>query len=130
MASSMKSRYHSNPEYRARCLAKSAEYRARNPHKYREWQRADRARNPDRWLAYDRKAKGLPDPDYPAPEACEICCLRSDRALCLDHDHLTGMFRGWACYNCNVGLGHFRDSSETLKKAALYLEAHQAKHSA
>lgn len=121
MASSMKSRYKSNPEYRARCLAKSAEYRKKNRENYRDWQRAYRAEFPEKVLAADRKAKGLPEPGYSAPEACEICGLRSDMNLCLDHEHLTGAFRGWLCRNCNVGLGHFRDNPEALEKAAQYL---------
>ena len=121
-----RSRYSTDPDYRAKRLKQAAEYRAKNPTKYREWQRVDRERNPERWLAYSRKAQGLPEPLYTAPEACEICGLRSDKALCLDHEHLTGMFRGWICSNCNVGLGHFRDNAEALEKAAQYIRERHA----
>jgi hypothetical protein len=121
VASSMKKRYHSDPEYRARCLANAAEYRKRNKHRYRDWQRADRAKNPEKWRAISRKAQGLPEPTRPAPEACEICGLRSNIALCLDHCHLTNAFRGWICSSCNVGLGHFRDNAQALERAAAYL---------
>ena len=116
-----RSRYNTDPEYRAKRLKQAAAYRARNPHVYAAYQKADRASNPEKWRNYDRKAKGLPEPRYPAPEHCEICGLRSDISLCLDHEHFTGMFRGWLCKNCNVGLGHFRDNPEALEKAAKYL---------
>jgi Recombination endonuclease VII len=129
----MKARYHSDPEYRARCLKKAAEYRLRNPNQYREYQRADRARDPEKWRNYDRKAKGLPEPDYPAPEHCEICGSRPTgkfKTLCLEHDHITGMFRGWVCSNCNLMIGNSLDSVETLEKAAQYLKAYHARHRA
>lgn len=59
---------------------------------------------------------------------CHICgvpdteCLRT---LCMDHDHSTGQFRGWACDPCNTGIGKFKDSPTILRAAARYLEQHQ-----
>lgn len=40
----------------------------------------------------------------------------------LDHDHATGQFRGWLCFECNIGLGMFRDNPAVLRRAAEYLE--------
>lgn len=39
---------------------------------------------------------------------CHICNAAEaslPKRLCLDHDHATGAFRGWLCWDCNVGLG-------------------------
>ncbi|WP_245712906.1 endonuclease domain-containing protein [Micromonospora nigra] len=39
----------------------------------------------------------------------------------LDHDHRTGGVRGILCFNCNGGLGRFRDSPARLARAITYL---------
>jgi len=41
--------------------------------------------------------------------------------LVVDHDHLTGEFRGHICKNCNTGIGKLDDSVEGVMKALLYL---------
>ncbi len=46
---------------------------------------------------------------------------RSKR-LHIDHNHITGKFRGLLCSRCNVAVGFFRDNTELLKKATVYLE--------
>lgn len=55
-------------------------------------------------------------------EECIICGERQEARLAIDHDHATGKVRGALCMKCNLGLGHFRDSPELLRYAALYLE--------
>lgn len=39
----------------------------------------------------------------------------------VDHDHETGLARGVTCSGCNIGLGHFGDSVERLRRAIEYL---------
>lgn len=81
----------------------------------------------DVWAARRRRYNGLPEPTrpYPSPAVCEICGGPPDtgrtKRLHLDHDHLTGKFRGWICRACNHMLGNAKDSIDTLKKAIKFL---------
>lgn len=63
--------------------------------------------------------------------SCDICGKTETRRLAVDHDHTccpSKMFscgkcvRGFLCTNCNQALGQFRDSTDLLRKAAMYLE--------
>ncbi len=56
--------------------------------------------------------------------ACKICgsTAPSGGVFSVDHCHKTGKVRGLLCHLCNIGLGAFKDSTETLKKAISYLE--------
>lgn len=51
---------------------------------------------------------------------CDICD-QSDVTIVVDHDHESGSFRGLICRECNLGLGHFKDSIDAIEKAAGYL---------
>lgn len=51
---------------------------------------------------------------------CAICGAPDPRHL--DHDRRTGWVRGILCFNCNGGLGQFRDSPELLAEAVMYLK--------
>lgn len=50
---------------------------------------------------------------------CEICSKRSK--TCFDHDHATGLFRGWICRRCNIALGFVEDDIKLLSKMIEYL---------
>jgi Recombination endonuclease VII len=52
---------------------------------------------------------------------CAICGRPDPEHV--DHDHESGAVRGILCFNCNGGLGQFRDSIDALRSAASYLEA-------
>lgn len=54
------------------------------------------------------------------PDSCEVCGTKG--TICWDHNHETGLFRGWICVNCNVALGLVKDNKEILLKLAKYLE--------
>jgi hypothetical protein len=50
------------------------------------------------------------------------CAICGQPAVAVDHDHQTGEVRGILCHRCNLGLGHFRDNMEMMRKAIEYLE--------
>jgi hypothetical protein len=53
---------------------------------------------------------------------CAIC--RAAPAAHVDHDHVTGAVRQLLCFNCNGGLGQFRDDPRVLREVARYIERH------
>ena len=63
---------------------------------------------------------------------CAICRIHQstqNKAFAVDHDHLCcdgkrccgKCIRGLLCFECNIGLGKFKDDPEILKKALGYL---------
>lgn len=103
----------------------------------RQWHANNRARSLDnkrRWkLALHG---GFTDADKRAlfdeqDGRCAICRgLCEIDKLCVDHCHSTLVNRGLLCKPCNIGLGHFADSPERLRRAADYLERTTARKSA
>ena len=57
---------------------------------------------------------------------CAICGLppSSKKRLHIDHRHTDGVVRGLLCNNCNIILGHAKDSIVTLESAISYLKNH------
>ena len=51
---------------------------------------------------------------------CAICGAADPQHV--DHDHRTGWVRGILCFNCNGGLGQFRDNPKFLAGAIRYLK--------
>lgn len=95
-------------------------HRERLNQKGKDWYRnnIERERSKDR--AQSRARLGV-IPTRPEPTHCEICGKLPQKALCLDHCHLTDSFRGWICHSCNLMLGYARDNPITLRNAAEYL---------
>ena len=53
---------------------------------------------------------------------CAIC--KTAPAVHVDHDHATGAVRALLCFNCNGGLGQFKDDPAVLRAAAEYVTFH------
>jgi hypothetical protein len=56
---------------------------------------------------------------------CEICGVKPEGRLSIDHDHATGKFRGLLCHSCNLGIGWLKDNEAVLLAAAEYLRKHR-----
>jgi hypothetical protein len=103
--------------------ARNRAWRAKNPEKVKAAQLRWRAKNPDKHKNASRKNRGLPTPTRPAPIICECCGSAPGKlGMALDHDHVTGKFRGWLCRKCNLGLGLLGDTLDAVQRAVLYLE--------
>ena len=65
---------------------------------------------------------GADDFDRMVADQGGVCliCERPDPEH-VDHDHVTGKVRGILCFNCNGGLGQFKDDIDALLAAATYL---------
>ena len=57
----------------------------------------------------------------PETDCCVCGASKDDQKMRLDHDHQTGVFRGWLCHKCNLALGMMDDSVEKLLSAVNYL---------
>lgn len=110
-------RWRANPENRRREAVQSAITRKAKGYYYHEQAKT-------RMREYYRKKKGIPSAPYPAPANCENCnrAFKNGHDTHLDHDHITGKFRGWLCNRCNRGFGYFGDTLEGMKQGVRYLE--------
>jgi Recombination endonuclease VII len=55
---------------------------------------------------------------------CDICRQPppTTSRLAIEHEHKTKRFRGFACINCNLMLGHAQDDPARLLAGAAYLK--------
>ncbi|MHA1410550.1 MAG: endonuclease VII domain-containing protein [Candidatus Odinarchaeia archaeon] len=60
-------------------------------------------------------------------EKCAICGKKPKMRLSIDHNHKTGKVRGLLCYNCNAGIGMFREDTSLMKKAIKYMEKYNGR---
>lgn len=101
------------PEGRAKAKARTNQWVVKNPEKYQA-----------RVVKHRRIQRGqVNDPTRPEPLNCE-CCGEVPTKMFEDHDHSTGLFRGWLCHHCNSGLGLFKDSEDRLSQAIQYLRTY------
>lgn len=55
---------------------------------------------------------------------CLICGNHNEK-LHVDHNHITKQVRGLLCFNCNGGLGQFKDNLTNIKNAVQYMERYE-----
>lgn len=112
--------YHKDIE---KSRAAGRKYYLNNREKSVESKRDRRKKNIRQHRATHRKWSGLPEPTRPEPEICECCGgpPNGTGAFHLDHCHVTGIFRGWCCARCNLGLGCLGDDLAGIKRALEYM---------
>lgn len=116
------------------CNSVSAvDWQRENSDKYKEyWESRDkkkRDRYSEEWFKYKAgrykcsvdELKSMVDE---SGEVCAICGEFTTVYLAIDHCHETGKIRGLLCTRCNTGLGLFKEDTDRLKSAILYLETH------
>lgn len=104
-----------NREYRKQ---KDREYRKNNPQKEKDRSRRNQIR-----------LYGITEEIYNSMlekqnSRCAICYIHQSefkKSFHIDHCHETGKVRGLLCRNCNIGLGHFKDSVTLLNNTIKYL---------
>lgn len=61
---------------------------------------------------------------------CPVCGKEFDpkrtRDIHIDHNHITGEWRGLLCFRCNFGLGWFQDDPAKLERAYNYMHGSHA----
>lgn len=98
---------------------------------YKAWRRAyERKASDKRSVAkrdYQfRRRYGISTSDFNRLNAtqngmCGIC--HEKEPLVVDHCHKTDRVRGLLCHKCNTALGLFRDRTDLLARAAVYISA-------
>ena len=68
----------------------------------------------------------------PKPDVCECCGINPVTKQykpfwVIDHDHVTDLFRGWLCDDCNTGIGKLGDTLEGVMNAVRYFESRAVK---
>ena len=92
--------------------------------------RVQKYREKDSWTLAKRCARRGITPEqlvdrYERQEECCAICKKEIELIdsAIDHNHVTGEFRGVLCKQCNRALGMFNDSPTVLRSAVEYLEA-------
>lgn len=153
-ANNPEKRKESNRRARERRKADPAKHEAHLQY-HREWTRRRRAERPEEYTAYRKAYEQNPtnrrrklerqkhtrymrqysmtheqrDEMLAKQGNCCAICKTTDpggrHGWHTDHCHSSGVVRGILCNNCNLMLGHSRDSTEVLETASQYLKCHQ-----
>lgn len=113
----------------------SKEYHSRNRNTRIIQIKEYKNKNKDKIIEYKNLKKyGLTNDEYnnllsQQNYVCAICKKAETskqhgtvKRLSVDHCHKSNKVRGLLCYNCNIALGHFKDNTNILAKAIVYLE--------
>jgi hypothetical protein len=108
-------------EQKALHIEHTKKWRAENPDKRHKQERSRHLLQ-----TYGIVQKEYDDMLYSQQGCCKLCgkkLIRESvkRYFSVDHNHSTGIVRGILCYNCNSGLGLFKDNPHLLERAKEYV---------
>jgi len=94
----------------------------------REWARAHKdVVNPkNRLKKYKLTQEQLDQMFLDQKGLCPICQKPLLKKYHIDHDHAHNVVRGLLCFNCNAGLGQFKENSDILLRASEYIKFYKA----
>lgn len=109
-----------NPDYKKNWLAKNPDY---NKNYFIDAAARSKYQKQWAWARLDIDYKDVENALLAQNNSCAGCHipLTMDSGR-MDHCHETGQFRGVLCNSCNLSLGQLKDSPETLRRLADYLE--------
>jgi len=121
-----------------KCLSERAmEYHQKNPERAKKAGRKWRDGNGRFQLALTQSVRRALEDGFVACNAtpseieqaftgkCQVCGIpegECTKKLSMDHDHVTGAFRGWLCQKCNWVLGALGDSEEGVLDLLAYIQ--------
>jgi hypothetical protein len=134
---------------KADALAYKHKWLSKNPEKRRQYEKDWRQKNPEMYAAqkkrnflrhkkkktdqgtnlYLKRRYGITLEErtkrIEEQGGCATCGVLDpgSRGWHVDHCHKTGKVRGILCAQCNIALGNVKDSPETLRRLAAYIEA-------
>lgn len=101
-------------------------YHANKHRKIKNYNEATKERRKTWHKEHNKKLRDQRDANAPWPKPDDNrcgCCGEVKSRLVYDHDHSSGLFRGWICDGCNLALGLVKDNLWTLTKLIMYLKA-------
>jgi hypothetical protein len=114
-----------NPEKAAAAAVRARKWRKNNPEKARQKAAQYRKNNSEKVRAAVRAAlrrrRGVKNATGETRVGSCPLCLRPDVKLVLDHDHETGLMRGWLCDRCNRALGFWETLERIRGRVIAYL---------
>lgn len=116
------------------CIRWEREYRRKNIIRERARQRQWRRDHPNSnrswalWKKYRITIKDYFRLFRKQGGRCAICRKRPNKhnrqrgLLEVDHNHKTGQVRSLLCFNCNIGIGNFKENIKWLRRTIKYLQ--------
>lgn len=124
-ASSRLRQWSKKPETRVKILAKNSERRVRlracSDPRFMVGRKLSASRELEKRFGWKACTASVDELVPLFTTSCQICSKEVGNAICLDHDHTTGAFRGFLCSGCNSVVGHCGENLEILKRVIEYL---------